>query len=69
MANINPAMLNAELFPKMKEAEASVVNQWRIQEEKLQREQIGEDANMLMQQAPNQYNWDTSGELMRAGGL
>ena len=33
LGNINPAMLNAELFPKMKEAEASVVNQWRIQEE------------------------------------
>jgi len=68
LGEFNTALLNAELFPKMKEAEARVVTGWRVEAEKQQREMLGEDAQMLMRQPVSQSNWDTASELLRAAG-
>ena len=68
LGEFNPALLNEELFPKMKEAEAAIVNQWRIEAENEQRQILGEDADMLMQQPNSQANWETASELYRAAG-
>ena len=68
LTDFNPALLNSTLFPKMQEAEARIINQWRASAEKNQREKLGEDANMLMQQPVSQANWETSSELYRAAG-
>jgi len=69
LGSINPALLNEELFPSMKEAEARVVNKWRVEAETEQREILGEDAKMLMRQPVSQANWDTASELFRAAGF
>lgn len=69
LGDINPALLNEDLFPAMKEAEARVVNQWRVEAEKEQRQILGEDAAMLMRQPFSQANWETATELKRAEGV
>lgn len=68
MAQVNPALLNESLFPEMKRAENAVYNTWQAEAERFQREQIGEDAAMLMSQPYSQSNWDTAQELYRAAG-
>ena len=68
LGQFNTALLNDSLFPAMKEAEAAVINQWAAADESKQRQMLGEDANMLMQQPASQSNWDNAAERLRAAG-
>jgi hypothetical protein len=69
LSEFNPALLNADLFPALRKAEAQILSNWTNQEYKAINEEAIQDAKDLVGSSvytPN--NWELAEEMIRSTG-
>ena len=65
---LNPALLNKYAFPKMREADSAILNNWRKQEENEKKALMLDEAQTIMGAAPVE-NFGSSLDMMVRGGM